>query len=255
MTRLGVSDVPMAPACPDSGRSTCRPWHALCYGSLRMGQPLLGAALVVLALAACGCQDEGTVRVHSIRFNGTKAIDESKLKAVLATRESSKLPWGKKAFFDRTRFDADLKRIQAFYADRGYPDARVSGFDVKLNDKQDAVDLTVTIAEGQPVTIAAVNFVGFDVLPAGRLDNLKKQTALKVAQPRDRQLVVSTREMALNEFRDNGYPYAKVTTSEDDGADGRAATLTFTGEPGKIAHFGPMQIQGNKSVSNRVIER
>ena len=72
---------------------------------------------------------------------------------------------GKKAYFDRARFDADLKRIQAFYADRGYPDARVTGFDVKLNDKQDAVDLTVTISEGEPVTVAAVTFVGFDVLP------------------------------------------------------------------------------------------
>ena len=77
------------------------------------------------------------------------------------------MPWGKKAYFDRSRFDADLKRIQAFYADRGYPDARVTGFDVKLNDKQDAVDMTVTIAEGEPVTVAAIDFVGFDVIPAG----------------------------------------------------------------------------------------
>ena len=88
-------------------------------------------------------------------FNGVSAVDEARLKDALATRQSSKLPWGKKAYFDRSRFDADLKRIQAFYADRGYPDARVTGFDVKLNDKQDAVDLTVTIAEGEPVRVAA----------------------------------------------------------------------------------------------------
>ena len=87
------------------------------------------------------------------------------------------------------------------------------------------------------------------------MDNLKKETPLKVGQPRDRQLVVSTREMALNEFRDNGYPYAKVATSEDDGPNGKTATLTFKAEPGKIAHFGPVQIQGNKSVSDHVIER
>ena len=71
--------------------------------------------------------------------------------------------------FDRARFDADLKRIQAFYADRGYPDARVTGFDAKLNAKQDSVDITVTISEGQPVKVAAINFVGFDdVIPADR---------------------------------------------------------------------------------------
>ena len=36
---------------------------------------------------------------------------------------------------------------------------------------------------------------------------------LKVGKPRDRQLVVTTHEMAVNELRDHGYPYAKVDTS------------------------------------------
>ena len=77
---------------------------------------------------------------RSLTFKGVNSVDESRLRAVLATKKSSIIPWGRKHFFDRSRFDTDLKRIQAFYADRGYPDARVTGFDVKLNDKQDAVD-------------------------------------------------------------------------------------------------------------------
>ena len=63
-------------------------------------------------------------------------------------------------YFDRGRFDADLKRIEAFYADRGFPDARVTGFDVQLNDEQDAVELTVSVAEGDPVLVTAVDFTG-----------------------------------------------------------------------------------------------
>ena len=165
------------------------------------------------------------------------------------------MPWGEEAYFDRSRFDADLKRIQAFYADRGYPDARVTGFDVKLNDKQDAVDVTLTIAEGEPVTVAAVEFVGFDVIPADHLDDMKKRRAAEGREPRDRQLVVATHEMAVNELRDHGYPYAKVATDEDDGRRRKQATLTFTAEPGTLAHFGPVEIVGNKSVSDNVIRR
>ena len=78
-------------------------------------------------------------------------------------------------YFNRARFDADLKRIQAFYADRGYPDARVTGFDVRLNDKQDAVDVTLTISEGEPVRVAAVEFAGFDSIPPDHLDALKQR--------------------------------------------------------------------------------
>src|SRR3954451_4042939 len=124
-----------------------------------MGRLYLCVTLVVLSIAASGCKEEGTIRVSNINFNGVKAVDVSKLRNALATRQSSKLPWGKKNYFDRGRFDADLKRVQAFYADRGYPDARVSGFDVKLNDKQDAAEVTVNISEGEPVRVAAIDFV------------------------------------------------------------------------------------------------
>jgi len=207
------------------------------------------------AVFSAGCKEEGTIKVHRLSFVGVKAVDEGRLKNALATKQSSIIPWGRKYYFDRSRFDADLKRVQAFYADRGYPDARVTGFDVKLNDKQDEVDLTVTVSEGEPVRVAAIDFVGFDVVPPAHLAELKKNIPLKVGAPRDRQLVVTTHEMAANELKDHGFPYAKVSTDENGEADGKQATLTFTAEPGKEAHFGRVEISGNKTVSDRVIER
>jgi outer membrane protein assembly complex protein YaeT len=219
-----------------------------------MRLPIAAFVLAVLMCSAA-CKEGGTIKVHSLSFNGVKAVDVNRLKDALATRQSSKIPWGKKYFFDRSRFDADLKRMQAFYADRGFPDARVTGFDVKLNDKQDEVDLTVTIAEGEPVLVGAIDFSGFDVVPPAHLDDLKKRVPLKVGQPRDRQLVVSTHEMAVNELKDHGFPYGKVSTGEDDGSDGRQAVMTFTAEPGKLAHFGPVEVVGNKSVDEHIIRR
>ena len=200
-----------------------------------MRSRVLACALLALAFSAA-CKEEGSIKVHRLSFKGVKAVDEGRLKTALATRQSSIIPWGRKYYFDRSRFDADLKRIQAFYADRGYPDARVTGFDVKLNDKQDQVDITVSIAEGEPVRVAAIDFVGFDEIPAAHLAQLKKNIPVKVGAPRDRQLVVATHEMAANELKDHGFPYAKVATAEDNGADGKQATLTFTAEPGKVAH-------------------
>ena len=211
-------------------------------------------ALATLGLAAAGCKEEGTIKVGSLAFKGVSAVDEGRLKNALATRQSSKIPWGRKAYFDRSRFDADLKRIQAFYADRGYPDARVTGFDVKLNDKQDQVDLTVTIAEGEPVRVAALDFRGFEVIPADHLEEMKKKVPLKVGQPRDRQLVVATHDLAVNELKDHGYPYGKVTTNEEN-AETKQAALAFVAEPGKVAHFGPVEIVGNKSVDENIIRR
>src|SRR5262245_28977392 len=153
-------------------------------------------SLLLAAAMAAGCKEEGTIKVHSLKFVGTQAVDQGRLKNALATKESSWIPWGRKRYFDRSRFDLDLKRIQAFYADRGYPDARVTAFDVKLNEKQDEVDLTVTVSEGEPVRVAAIDFTGFDAIPPDHLEAMKQRLPLKVGEPRDRQLVVTTHEMA-----------------------------------------------------------
>jgi outer membrane protein assembly complex protein YaeT len=215
------------------------------------------------ALGAVACNEEGVVRVNSLDFQGVRSVDVDLLKSSLATREQDKipvlgirLPWSKsRSFFDRGRFDADLKRIEAFYADRGFPEARVTSFDVELNDEQDAVDVSLTIEEGDPVLVSSVAFVGFDSLPADHLATLSKQKELEVGRPRARQAVLAVHELAVNELRDHGYPYARVTTAEDDGPEGHEAAITFTAVPGPLAHFGPIEIAGNQSVGDSVIRR
>lgn len=220
--------------------------------------------LVAVFFTACtvACKEGGTVSVHLLAFKGVQRVDVARLKGALATHENAQvpvvgwqLPWGKKNEFDRTRFDADLKRIEAFYSDRGYPDARVTDVDVKLNRKQDAVDVTLTIDEGQPVKVAAVDFRGFEVVPGDHLAALEGHLTLVVGQPRDRQSVIAAHELAVNELRDHGYPYARVATDENDGATGKEASFVFTAEPGPLAHFGELEIAGNTSVGERIIER
>jgi outer membrane protein insertion porin family/translocation and assembly module TamA len=221
-----------------------------------MRRSLAPALLLSLLAATAASEEEGaSVRVRSLSFSGVQAIEPSRIRGALATRQSSRLPWGRKYAFDRGRFDADLKRIEAFYADRGYPDARVTGFDVRLNDTQDAVDLTLTVAEGEPVRVTAVDFTGFEAVPPDHFDAMLKRVPLKVGEPRDRALVVATYELAINELRDHGHPYAKVSSDERIGAQGKETALTFAATPGPLAHFGPIEIAGNSSVSDHVILR
>src|SRR5665213_524716 len=213
------------------------------------------ASLLTFVLVVSACKETGTILVHSINFKGVKAVDAGSLRNALETKASSKLPWGTKRFFDRSQFDTDLKRIAAFYNDRGYPHARISSFDVVLNATQNAVDVTLTIDEGDPVIVTSIDYTGFDAIPPAHLDTVRKAAPIAVTHPRDRAFVLTTREMALNELRDHGYPYATVTVNEDDGPSGLEARLTFAGEPGKVAHFGPTTVQGNESVSDRVMLR
>jgi outer membrane protein assembly complex protein YaeT len=213
------------------------------------------AAVAVLATIFSACRETGSIQVKSLNFNGVKAVDVTALKGALATKASSRFFWGKKKFFSRSQFENDLKRITAFYSDHGYPHARISNFDVKLNATQDQVDVTLTIDEGDPVIVKSIDYQGFEVIPEAHLRTVKNDVPLKVSKPRDKAMVLTTREMALNELRDHGYPYATVRVDEDDSASGLEARLTFVAEPGKIAHFGPTSVQGNEKVSDHVILR
>src|SRR5918994_4858705 len=155
---------------------------------------VLGPALLGAALLAAGCREDAEIKIASLKFEGVESIDEGQLRNVLQTKKGSWLPWGRKRYFDRRAFEADLQRIQAFYRDRGFPDARVTSFDVQLNDTQDEVDLTVNISEGEPVRIAEIRLEGFDVVPEGERNSMREQLPLRPERPFDRQLALASRE-------------------------------------------------------------
>ena len=214
------------------------------------------AVLVLLAASVIACREEGTIRVTRITFEGAEHVPAKRLKTVIATKESSRLPWGRKRFFDRKRFDADLERIHAFYVDRGYPDARVTGVDVDLNDAQDAVAITVRVAEGAPVTVDAVRFEGFDVLQGRARGRLPSVTTLAAGQPLDRQVLAAGREGASGLLKDNGYPYAVVEArAEPLAGDSRKVTVTYVATPGTLARMGSVTVAGNTSVDDTIITR
>ena len=210
---------------------------------------------LLAAIAGCVEGEQSAVRVSSLKFTGVTAVKPGQLKDVLATIQSSKLPWGTKHFFTRQQFEADLKRIVAFYRDRGFPDAKVRSFDVKLNDKQDAVDVTVNVEEGQPIVVEAVEYEGFEALPPADLQDLKDRIALKQNAPLDRALAQASREAALDEIKDHGYPYATVRITERPGSNERARVLTLSATPGTLARYGPIDVQGNTSVADNVVIR
>jgi outer membrane protein assembly complex protein YaeT len=219
----------------------------------------LAGILLVLA-GSIACKEESGIEVKSLKFTGTKAVTSGQLKSVLATTPSDKLlgievPWGTKRYFSREQFEADLKRIVAFYKDRGYPDARVASFDAKLSADQQSVGVTIDIAEGEPVRVERMVLEGLEPLTAERVSQLETRLPLKPGAPLDRALLQASRESVLDELRDHGHPYATVRLGESPGSSERQRVIHLQADPGPIAHHGPIAINGNSSVSDNVVRR
>ena len=220
-----------------------------------MRRLLTTAAILMGALAVSSCRETGDVQVTSITFEGTNAVKPDELKEIIATQESGFLPWSRKRFFDRPEFDQDVKRIQAFYADRGYPNAAVVGVDVALNDAKDKVAITIQINEGEPMIVETVTFDGFDPLPADHLERLQGRFPITAGKPKDQRLILASHDMAVAELRDHGFPYGSVRMVERPGSTDMHVQLTVAADTGPEAVFGAITIEGDVSVDEDVIRR
>jgi outer membrane protein insertion porin family len=212
--------------------------------------------LVAVILGTAACKEDGSgVQVKQLSFSGLKAVSAEQLRSVLATSQSAKVPWGDKQYFNRTEFEADLKRIIAFLADRGYPKARIRTFDVKLSDDQHSVRINIEVDEGAPVTVERLAFEGLDPLPESHRAALEKRLPLQPGAPLDQSLKQASREMILDELKDHGYPRPSVEMRETAGSAEMQRVVSYTARPGRIAYVGPVEINGAMSVSEDVVRR
>jgi outer membrane protein assembly complex protein YaeT len=217
---------------------------------------LRGVAFVMLsALALAACRETGDVQVSSIKFEGMRAIQPDEVKAVIATRENGFLPWSRRHFFDREEFDRDVRRIEAYYADKGYPNAKVVGVDVQLNANQDKVDIIVEINEGEPVIVENISFEGLASIPADHQEQLASRLLIKTGNPRDQKLILASHDMVVAELRDHGFPYGTVRVVERPGATPTRVQLEIVADTGPSSVFGPITIEGDVSVDEEVIRR
>jgi outer membrane protein assembly complex protein YaeT len=210
---------------------------------------------VLFAVTAAACRETGDVQVSSLSFRGTQAVQADELKAVIATQENAFLPWSRKHFFDREEFDRDVKRIEAYYADKGYPNAKVAGVDVQLNDNKDKVDITVEIVEGEPVIVENISFEGLETIPEDHRERLGAQLLIKIGAPRDQKLILASHDMVVAELRDHGFPYGTVRVVERPGVAPSRVQLAIVADTGPESVFGPITIEGDVSVDEDVIRR
>jgi outer membrane protein assembly complex protein YaeT len=212
------------------------------------------AWLLLVVSSSIACREE-PVRVSSLTFDGVEAVPEAELRAALQTKAGSWIPFTKKPPFDTDEFERDLQRLRGFYAERGYPDARVTDVDVLFDEKKENVKLTVTVREGEPIRVESMRFDGFDVLPERRRRALDERLILAPGDVRDRRRVDAARNTALTLLQEQGHPYAKVDVEEVPGEGARGVALVVRATPGPAATFGDIEIRGNASVGDHVIRR
>src|SRR5690606_33756010 len=116
--------------------------------------------------------------------------------------------------FDREVFQQDLRFIEELYEAQGYPDATIVRVDEQFDARAREIALHIVIDEGEPIRLAAIEYVGFEVLRDEAQAALREQAPLEPGDPLAREQVDATTRAALRALGNAGYAYAGLNVEE-----------------------------------------
>ncbi|TNE84686.1 MAG: hypothetical protein EP330_28870 [Deltaproteobacteria bacterium] len=159
---------------------------------------------------------------------------------------------------DREMLDRDAYRLEVWYAHNGWFDARFHGWTIRRlrnpgKRRAAVVQAIGTVDPGEPSLFAKFELDGLD-----RTSEIFGRTIRRVGyvQPGDQfnlESVYQTRERLLHMMRERTRAYARVTVDMTARPNDREVDVTFHIEPGPVATFGPIVVEGNKVVPEKVI--
>lgn len=159
-------------------------------------------------------------RITRIRINGRAELSASALRSELADRFGARPSAG--------RVPDMVSRLQAFYAERGFPGAVILP---RLEDDETPgqSELVLTITAGPRLTVGDTRITG---APGG--DDAAVARALRLASGRAFDQVELDRRIASYEesLRERGYYQARVRVSHVPAPDGRSVAVSVAVEPG-----------------------
>jgi outer membrane protein assembly factor BamA len=201
------------------------------------------AALVAVAAIACATGPKRDLpQVHSVKIEGARRVSAKDIKKHILTTEKSWLPFSRRQYFDEDAWKTDLRRIEQYYRSQGYYQARVTREEVKPHG-DDAVDVAVTVDEGEPTHVGSVDLRGLDDLPEEDRSHLLAEVNLAPGQVFLAERWDGLKEKLLQTLREEGYAAAKVEGEVKVGLDTRVADVTLSLDHGARYRFGDISVR------------
>jgi len=224
--------------------------------------------LCSILLSSCALALQAQVLVHEyevgkIRFVGNRELTDDVLLSHCQTKETPGWFWkflGKISskigeepqYFDPIVFEADLARLRQLYRDQGFFEATVDTSILELPAEK-RVQLTFRIHEGRRSYIDTLAVRGLKNLPSVLVEEIDQGALIHRGDP----YIVANAENELRRivraFANNGYVRVAVdTVIAVRYASTNNITLIFSFTPNERYSFGPITIENDTTVSERV---
>ena len=197
---------------------------------------------------------EGDVaHIRDIHIIGSKAFSESKLIDQMDLTTGGWLTWYTKSDrYSRTKLNADLEKLRAFYLNKGYLEFDITGTQVTISPDKQTISVTITVTEGQPYIVTGVRLEGNYL---GREAQFKNLIQVKPGANYHGDDVMTTVKAFTDLFGTYGYAFAHVETQPQMDRKTGQVVLVLAADPGRRAYVRRVNLSGNTITRDEVIRR
>ena len=196
--------------------------------------------------------DEGKiVRVQHIIFEGNRKFTARQLRRLMQTKQAWFMSWATGAGnLDSEVLKTDVERLTAYYYDNGYVNVKID--EPQIERKEDGLEVTIRIEEGEEFKVGAVQ-VGGDVVgdPQSILSHLDMKSGEVFRASNLRKDILSITEA----YGNLGFAFVNVEPQTAVEAEAKTVGVTYKIEKGPQVYFDRIEISGNTKTKDAVVRR
>ena len=192
-------------------------------------------------------------KIKEMRVVGAKAFDESKLLDQFDQGTGNWLSWYTKSDrYSRTKLNADLETLRAWYLSRGYLEFRIDSTQVAISPNKQDISVTINVTEGDRFVVSEVAMEGYYL---GKDDEFKSLVEIKAGQAYNADDVAKTTK-AFNEYFGNfGFAFARTDVRPEIDRTTNRVKLVLVADPARRAYVRRINIVGNNRTRDQIVRR
>jgi outer membrane protein insertion porin family len=192
-------------------------------------------------------------KIKEMRVVGAKAFDESKLLDQFDQGTGNWLSWYTKSDrYSRTKLNADLETLRAWYLARGYLEFRIDSTQVAISPNKQDISITINVTEGDRFVVSEVAMEGYYL---GKDDEFKSLVEIQAGKAYNADEVARTTK-AFNEYFGNfGFAFARTDVRPEIDRATNRVKLVLVADPARRAYVRRINIVGNNRTRDQIVRR